>query len=151
MKYTYRSNERSGSGRTSGPRKYGARGAGERPSRGFRGGDDRFEKPRLFEATCAGCGKTCQVPFKPNGSKPVYCRDCFKKDGTMSAPSRFAKSSFGGPRSADTLERPRPFSAPAPSADLGKLEARLSAIEKKLDLLIESVTVEEEEGEEDEA
>ena len=21
--------------------------------------------------------KSCEVPFRPNGSKPVYCRDCF--------------------------------------------------------------------------
>lgn len=35
----------------------------------------------MFEATCDECGNTCEIPFKPNGSKPVYCHDCFKKDG----------------------------------------------------------------------
>ena len=31
------------------------------------------------EATCAECGKTCKVPFKPSGDRPVYCRECYQK------------------------------------------------------------------------
>jgi CxxC-x17-CxxC domain-containing protein len=31
----------------------------------------------LFDAVCSKCGKACQVPFRPNGQKPVYCRACF--------------------------------------------------------------------------
>lgn len=34
----------------------------------------------MHEATCVSCGKTCGVPFKPNGKKPVYCSLCFKQD-----------------------------------------------------------------------
>jgi CxxC-x17-CxxC domain-containing protein len=30
-------------------------------------------------ATCAECGEETQVPFKPRGDKPVYCRDCYQK------------------------------------------------------------------------
>jgi CxxC-x17-CxxC domain-containing protein len=33
----------------------------------------------MFKATCASCGVETQVPFKPNGLKPVYCRDCFQR------------------------------------------------------------------------
>jgi CxxC-x17-CxxC domain-containing protein len=33
----------------------------------------------LFTTTCANCGKECQVPFVPRGSKPVLCDDCFRK------------------------------------------------------------------------
>ena len=32
-----------------------------------------------FEITCAECGKTDTVPFKPKGDRPVLCRDCFRK------------------------------------------------------------------------
>lgn len=47
-----------------------------------RGTDSRgFAKPELHNATCAECGNACQVPFKPNGRKPIYCSNCFKKDG----------------------------------------------------------------------
>ncbi len=38
-----------------------------------------------FQATCASCHTVCEVPFRPNGKKPVYCRDCFK--GHEEAPS----------------------------------------------------------------
>ncbi len=35
-------------------------------------------KPReMFKAKCASCGIDCEVPFKPTGDKPIYCRDCY--------------------------------------------------------------------------
>jgi len=52
-----------------------------RPSGGRdRGGRDRREDRQMYRATCADCGKSCEVPFKPSGSKPVYCDDCFKRN-----------------------------------------------------------------------
>ena len=37
-------------------------------------------RPReLHKAVCAECKKECEVPFKPSGDRPVYCRDCFSK------------------------------------------------------------------------
>ena len=57
----------SGGGRSSG----GAGGGGG--GRGFSSG------PRqMFPATCASCGQPTEVPFKPSGNRPVYCRDCFQ-------------------------------------------------------------------------
>ncbi len=35
-------------------------------------------KMEMHRATCADCGQSCEVPFKPNGSRPVFCRECFK-------------------------------------------------------------------------
>jgi len=36
-------------------------------------------RPRqMYEAVCAECGKTAQLPFQPTGSRPVYCSDCFQ-------------------------------------------------------------------------
>lgn len=32
---------------------------------------------QLYSVKCAKCGKQTQVPFKPSGSRPVYCRDCY--------------------------------------------------------------------------
>jgi len=61
----------------------------ERPNRNNRfggggrrdgGGRGRFgdRRPReMHKTTCADCGNECEVPFKPNGEKPVYCNDCF--------------------------------------------------------------------------
>ncbi len=28
---------------------------------------------------CADCKKECEVPFKPSGDRPVYCKECFSK------------------------------------------------------------------------
>ncbi len=45
-----------------------------------RGGFRRDSGPQtMHKATCAECGKECEVPFKPDGSRPVYCRDCYAK------------------------------------------------------------------------
>ena len=33
----------------------------------------------MHEVTCADCGKKTEVPFKPDGSRPVYCKECFQK------------------------------------------------------------------------
>lgn len=41
------------------------------------GGDFRSDKP-MFKTVCAQCGKNCEVPFKPNGNKPVLCNECFR-------------------------------------------------------------------------
>lgn len=34
---------------------------------------------QLYDVKCATCGKDTQVPFKPSGDRPVYCRDCYMK------------------------------------------------------------------------
>jgi CxxC-x17-CxxC domain-containing protein len=49
-----------------GPAGYSSGGSGERRQR------------EMFEAVCADCGKIANVPFRPSGSKPVYCSDCFQ-------------------------------------------------------------------------
>jgi CxxC-x17-CxxC domain-containing protein len=44
------------------------------------GGGGGYDRPprQLYDAVCADCGKTAQVPFQPTGSRPVYCNDCFR-------------------------------------------------------------------------
>ena len=34
---------------------------------------------------CADCSKECEIPFKPSGDRPVYCKECFSKrrEGSM--------------------------------------------------------------------
>ena len=50
-----------------------------------RGGRDfkrrDFDRPQqMFKTICSNCGKECEVPFKPSGAKPVYCRECFQNN-----------------------------------------------------------------------
>ena len=46
---------------------------------GFGGGGFGGGQREMFKATCADCKKECEVPFKPSGDRPVYCKDCFSK------------------------------------------------------------------------
>lgn len=39
-----------------------------------------MDRPQFYSATCANCGRECEVPFKPTGSKPVLCRDCYRNN-----------------------------------------------------------------------
>lgn len=45
---------------------------------GYGGGGGARE---MHPATCAECGKQTEVPFVPTGARPVYCRDCFSRQG----------------------------------------------------------------------
>ncbi len=47
-----------------------------------RGGGRNFNRgPReMHKVTCAECGVETEVPFKPDGSRPVYCRECYQKN-----------------------------------------------------------------------
>lgn len=51
----------------------------KRPS--FGGGRrDSSTRPEMHDAVCGKCGKDCQVPFRPTGTKPVFCSDCFERN-----------------------------------------------------------------------
>lgn len=55
-----------------------------RKQRNNSGGGGYGRSPRtqreMFPATCAACGVETEVPFRPSGERPVYCRDCFSKN-----------------------------------------------------------------------
>ena len=50
-------------------------GGGRSGGGGYGGGGGQRQ---MYPATCSSCGIQTQVPFQPNGSKPVYCRDCYQ-------------------------------------------------------------------------
>ncbi len=120
----------------------GGFGGGDRPRFGGRpggfGGDREFRKPaQMFSTICAECGKTCEVPFRPNGEKPVYCNLCFGKN----KPSQGSSSGFGGSR----FDAPkRDFSSSSrPAADNGQsdvIRKQLDVITSKLDILIKVIS-----------
>lgn len=52
----------------------------DKPYRRDRGDRDGGFRERSFtKAICAECNTECEVPFKPTGDRPVYCKDCFSK------------------------------------------------------------------------
>lgn len=84
----------------------------------------------MHQATCSDCGKSCEVPFRPSGEKPVYCNDC-----------------FGGKRGQSTEGFVRKeFSNPAPARATGEsnrgnddVKRQLEAVNAKLERLIQTV------------
>ncbi len=87
------------------PMRFGDKG-GDRDS-----GRQMFGEKRLYEAVCDTCGNSCEVPFRPTGEKPIYCRQCFvKPEG-----------------------RTNTFAAPKPSEDY---KDHFRMINKKLDTLL---------------
>lgn len=85
----------------------------ERPGKRDFGRHGFREKP-MFEATCAECGERCEVPFKPTGEKPIYCKECF------------------GASKGEPSFRP---AKPDQSGEFAKLNAKLDKILKELEML----------------
>ncbi|HUU77482.1 MAG TPA: CxxC-x17-CxxC domain-containing protein [candidate division Zixibacteria bacterium] len=40
-----------------------------------------YDRPQreMHQVQCADCGQQTEVPFKPDGERPVYCQDCYRK------------------------------------------------------------------------
>ncbi len=96
--------------------------------------NNRNDKPKeLHDAICAECKKACTVPFKPTGSKPVTCRECFAKTkGDSPRDSRGGSRGFSGDRDR------KPYS-PKPAVDhtkqLEQLDFKLNKIMRQLQSL----------------
>ena len=57
---------------------------------GFGGGGYDRGPREMYSVVCAECGKDAQVPFQPRGDRPVYCSDCYSRQGgRSSAPRRY--------------------------------------------------------------
>ena len=68
----------------------------DRSDRG-RGSDNRgFERAQMHSATCSKCGKSCMVPFKPTGNRPIFCNDCFKTENANLPRRTDDRSTFAG-------------------------------------------------------
>ncbi len=95
-------------------------------------GPVRPEGQVKHRATCAECGNMCEVPFRPNGKKPVFCPDCFgaKRDGGYQG----FKKDFA-PR-AENRAPAHQTAAPAKDHRIDEIKAQLGAIGTKLDRLI---------------
>ena len=120
------------------------RGAGGKPSfnsrPGFnRGGDERRE---MFKAVCAECSRPTEVPFRPSGERPVYCKECFQAMGPQErhddrggrdsrGPSNFQKRDFTPRPSSHT-----PAQGSGEDKRLDDLKIQLATAISKLDKLI---------------
>lgn len=111
-------------------KKYGRPAPGG-PRRSF-GSRPAAREGERFDADCNNCGAKCQVPFRPNGKKPVYCRDCFTPTDDRAPQSRFAKRDSFAPRTA----APREDRSMADLArQLERMNATLEALAAAVDAL----------------
>lgn len=115
------------------------------PRRSFGGDRGSFGDRRSFsgpsvmhDAICNQCGKNCQVPFRPNGSKPVMCSACFQPSENRGA------GSFGAPRSHASSHQ----ASPNPEV-LKQINAKLDKILKVLQELELDVEEEDEDADEE--
>lgn len=99
--------------------------------RGSRG-SDRGEVT-MHKATCSDCGKTCEVPFRPTGEKPVFCNDCFGNKREGGDRGDRGTRDFAPRREFGSRPAPR-FDAPRQSGD-GEVKKQLKEISEKLDRL----------------
>lgn len=120
---------------------FGGQRFGGKKSFGHGGGGGRNDEQReMFSAVCATCGKTCEVPFRPTGERPVYCRDCF--GGKAEAPRgdygrRDNARSFEPRRSASTFT-PRQ----KPQGDdrrFDEMKRQIDAVHNKLDVVVRMI------------
>lgn len=112
------------------------------------GGNFNRGNTEMHQATCADCQKICEVPFRPNGKKPVYCKDCFGKNGGQSSSNtqNFPHKSFAPQNNSreNYNNAPKPYSAPANTSsqshqnggNIEDVKKQIEVINVKLDRLM---------------
>ena len=118
----------------------------KKPRHDARGGGNRYEdrgkkEVKLFNATCTTCGKSCEVPFRPDGTKPVLCRDCFaaKNASPFGNDTREERPRFDRNASFEHKHdrNPAPARPAAPTVDISGLTRQVAALEVKLNQVLE--------------
>ena len=123
---------------------------------GFKGrrDNDRSSAPsEMFSATCAQCHKQCEGPFRPNGEKPGYCRDCFRKpemvpgrnsngaDGSMPMRNNFQRDQRPEAEFRPRSEYRAPESKHSYSPDgFASLQRQIVTLESKVNRILELVS-----------
>lgn len=108
---------------------------------GYKGGNDKkqFGGPKqLFSAICADCRKPCQVPFRPSGDKPIYCKDCFmkRKEKTAGDTWRPEAPQGGSPNQNSAPVKPQQSSG---GVQLVDLKRQMDVMSGKLDMLLQKL------------
>lgn len=86
--------------------------------------NNRSGRP-MYAVVCFECGKDTEIPFKPSGDRPVFCKECFAKRRGQSAKVVESK-----PQGFSIASNP-PASAGAALTAKKKAEAKKPAARKK--------------------
>ncbi len=77
-----------------------------------RGSEGNGPRERTYtQVICADCNKECEIPFKPSGDHPVYCKECFskRKKGNLfnaNRDNRPEERDFSQERRSDKRQKP---------------------------------------------
>lgn len=106
---------------------------GGRGGRRYGGGGGRdFARREMHHATCAQCGRDCEVPFRPRDDRSVYCSDCFEKRRSEDGGGRGSSGrNFNRPSYSENRDRGN-----TRDADTGQLMDQLKSLNNKLDKII---------------
>jgi CxxC-x17-CxxC domain-containing protein len=122
------------------------------PGRGHDRGHGRSERSgedrELFKATCSSCSKSCEVPFRPSGDKPVFCRECFanKDQGNDRSSERGdSRGEYRRDARPQREERPARHEEVRAPRDNGNedIKRQLLNLESKLDYILELLAIRE--------
>ena len=98
-----------------------------------------------FKAECSKCQKSCTLPFRPNGEKPVFCSDCFAKKNFDSDRGDSRRDNDRGKRSEysssardqHSSQNARPQTQP--NKDIIEIKRQLSTIESRLNRILDII------------
>lgn len=79
---------------------------------------------RMYVVNCDKCGQKAEVPFRPTEGKPVFCNDCFSKEGRP------------GGRRGDRRARDKYSNIPRDTVGNKQLADQLKSVSNKLDKVI---------------
>jgi len=77
----------------------------------------------MYKAVCSKCGKDCEIPFQPTGSRPVFCRDCFRENAAAGDRRPFGERTMSRPTTDGNTE-------------YSHLKDQLASINAKLEKLV---------------
>jgi CxxC-x17-CxxC domain-containing protein len=116
-------------------------------------GDKKKAGSMMHKTICSKCSKECEVPFRPTGNRPVYCKECFqtmrpeatRPDNNFSRHPNFERRSGEGNRFAQQPQYKEQFeslnvkldkileileSKAAISADVKAVEIKIPKVKK---------------------
>ena len=103
----------------------------------FDGGRDRGPIT-MHQAICDQCGKSCEVPFRPTGEKPVYCNACFgdkRETGNNRRGDRFPQKNYNNYK----IPIKPDFGSDISKGNNDEVKKQLEILNGKMDRLIKAV------------
>ena len=69
---------------------------------------EQKDEREMHKTNCSDCGNECEVPFKPDEVRPVYCKDCLQKHRTSRKQTSTNKTEIKSPEPVEepTVEEP---------------------------------------------